>query len=47
MVDNEDKARELGADAFTIKPVERDWLLERLAAAPRRGPRQGAGGGRR
>jgi len=30
LVDNEPKARALGADEFCIKPLERDWLLSRL-----------------
>jgi signal transduction histidine kinase/CheY-like chemotaxis protein len=33
MVDNQHKARALGADDFCVKPVERAWLLERLQAA--------------
>jgi len=30
MVDNQHKARALGADEFCVKPVERAWLLDRL-----------------
>ena len=30
MVENEAKARALGADAFCVKPVERQWLIDRL-----------------
>jgi CheY-like chemotaxis protein len=30
MVDNQHKARALGADDFCVKPVDRSWLLERL-----------------
>jgi signal transduction histidine kinase/CheY-like chemotaxis protein len=30
MVDNERKARQLGADAFHAKPVEAEWLVARL-----------------
>jgi CheY-like chemotaxis protein len=33
MVNNQHKARALGADDFCTKPVERAWLLERLQAA--------------
>jgi len=33
MVDNRHKAAALGADGFAEKPLERAWLLERLAAA--------------
>lgn len=32
MVDNQQKALSLGADDFCIKPVEREWLLNRLKA---------------
>ena len=32
MVDNQHKARALGADDFCVKPVERAWLLDRLQA---------------
>ena len=31
LVDNEAKAKALGADAFHIKPVDRGWLLRQLA----------------
>jgi signal transduction histidine kinase/CheY-like chemotaxis protein len=37
LVENEAKARALGADAFCAKPVDRAWLLERLNAALRGG----------
>jgi signal transduction histidine kinase/response regulator RpfG family c-di-GMP phosphodiesterase len=30
VVDNQRKAASLGADEFAVKPVEREWLLERL-----------------
>jgi len=30
MVENEGKALSLGADEFRLKPVDRDWLLEKL-----------------
>ncbi len=30
MVDNQHKARALGADDFCVKPIERAWLLDRL-----------------
>jgi signal transduction histidine kinase/CheY-like chemotaxis protein len=30
MVENEGKARALGADEFHLKPVEREWLLQKL-----------------
>jgi signal transduction histidine kinase/CheY-like chemotaxis protein len=33
MVDNQHKARALGADDFCAKPVERGWLLDRLSAS--------------
>jgi CheY-like chemotaxis protein len=33
LVENEAKARALGADAFCIKPVDRVWLLDRLVTA--------------
>jgi signal transduction histidine kinase/DNA-binding response OmpR family regulator len=33
MVENEAKARSLGADAFCVKPVDRGWLLENLGRA--------------
>ncbi|HLY12152.1 MAG TPA: ATP-binding protein, partial [Planctomycetota bacterium] len=29
-VDNEAKARSLGADHFSVKPIDRDWLIARL-----------------
>jgi CheY-like chemotaxis protein len=32
MVDNKRKALSMGADDFCLKPVEREWLLERLRA---------------
>jgi signal transduction histidine kinase/CheY-like chemotaxis protein len=32
LVENEAKARALGADAFCVKPVDRSWLLERLSS---------------
>jgi signal transduction histidine kinase/CheY-like chemotaxis protein len=35
MVDNQHKARALGADDFCIKPVERSWLLDRLQRVAR------------
>jgi CheY-like chemotaxis protein len=34
IVENEAKARALGADAFCAKPVDRAWLLGRLTASP-------------
>jgi signal transduction histidine kinase/DNA-binding response OmpR family regulator len=37
MVDNQHKARALGADDFCVKPVDRGWLLDRLHALPRPG----------
>ncbi len=33
LVENENKARALGADGFCAKPLERAWLLERLREA--------------
>jgi CheY-like chemotaxis protein len=30
LVENEAKARALGADAFCVKPVDRSWLLDKL-----------------
>jgi signal transduction histidine kinase/CheY-like chemotaxis protein len=33
VVDNKEKAMALGADAFHAKPVERNWLLEKLEAS--------------
>lgn len=33
LVDNEARARALGADAFHVKPVERGWLLRQLAGS--------------
>jgi CheY-like chemotaxis protein len=35
LVDNERQARSLGADAFAIKPVQRDWLVRSLAELTR------------
>src|SRR5262249_13804357 len=35
MVDNQHKARALGADDFAVKPVDRGWLLDRLNALAR------------
>jgi CheY-like chemotaxis protein len=35
LVDNERQARTLGADAFAIKPVQRDWLVRSLAELTR------------
>ena len=35
LVDNQHKARAMGADDFCSKPVDRAWLLERLHAATR------------
>jgi signal transduction histidine kinase/CheY-like chemotaxis protein len=35
MVDNQHKARALGADDYCMKPVERGWLLDRLNALVR------------
>jgi CheY-like chemotaxis protein len=32
MVENENKARNTGADDFHLKPIERDWLLGKLGA---------------
>jgi CheY-like chemotaxis protein len=32
MVENEAKARALGADAFCVKPVDRTWLLSKLGS---------------
>ena len=32
MVDNQHKARALGADDFCVKPVDRAWLLDKLQA---------------
>jgi signal transduction histidine kinase/CheY-like chemotaxis protein len=40
MVDNQHKARALGADDFCVKPVERAWLLERLQALAQAGARE-------
>jgi CheY-like chemotaxis protein len=40
MVDNRHKAKALGADDFTEKPLERAWLLERLRAAVAAVPRE-------
>jgi signal transduction histidine kinase/CheY-like chemotaxis protein len=37
MVDNQHKARALGADDFCVKPVERGWLLDKLHALVRAG----------
>jgi CheY-like chemotaxis protein len=34
-VDNQRKAKSLGADHFSVKPVDREWLLERLAESTR------------
>jgi DNA-binding response OmpR family regulator len=34
----EDRARSLGADDFSLKPVEESWLSSRLRALSRRGP---------
>ncbi len=31
LVENESKALALGADAFCVKPVDRSWLLQKLA----------------
>jgi signal transduction histidine kinase/CheY-like chemotaxis protein len=41
-VDNQKKARGLGADHFAVKPVERAWLLERLRESTRHLPRERA-----
>jgi CheY-like chemotaxis protein len=32
LVENEAKARTLGADAFCVKPVDRSWLLDKLGS---------------
>jgi signal transduction histidine kinase/DNA-binding response OmpR family regulator len=40
MVDNRHKAKALGADDFAEKPVDRAWLLQRLAAAVAELPRE-------
>jgi signal transduction histidine kinase/CheY-like chemotaxis protein len=36
LVENEAKARILGADAFCVKPLDRNWLLDKLSAVPAR-----------
>jgi signal transduction histidine kinase/DNA-binding response OmpR family regulator len=36
LVENEAKARIMGADAFCVKPVDRSWLLDRLTLIPAR-----------
>jgi signal transduction histidine kinase/CheY-like chemotaxis protein len=40
LVDNRHKAKALGADDFTEKPVERAWLIERLRGAVAGVPRE-------
>ena len=40
MVDNQHKARALGADDFCVKPIERAWLLDRLQALTKAAPRE-------
>ena len=40
VVDNQDKALALGADAFHAKPVERNWLIQKLEALGNRPGRQ-------
>lgn len=39
-VDNEAKARSLGADGFSVKPIDRDWLVAQLREATRGQPRE-------
>jgi CheY-like chemotaxis protein len=41
-VDNEKKARALGADHFAVKPIDRDWLLARLRDCASRLPKERA-----
>jgi signal transduction histidine kinase/CheY-like chemotaxis protein len=38
VTDRENKARALGADEFWMKPMDREWLLKKLATLARRGP---------
>jgi CheY-like chemotaxis protein len=38
VIGGEDKARSLGADDFSLKPVDEAWLTTRLRALARRGP---------
>jgi CheY-like chemotaxis protein len=38
VVDGQERALALGADAFGLKPVDRGWLLERLSRLERDGP---------
>jgi signal transduction histidine kinase/CheY-like chemotaxis protein len=38
VIGGEDKARSLGADDFSLKPVDEAWLTGRLRALARRGP---------
>ncbi len=40
MVDNQHKARALGADDFCVKPVDRAWLLDKLQEVVRPGERE-------
>ena len=40
MVDNQHKARALGADDFCVKPVDRAWLLDKLQAVVLPGRRE-------
>ncbi|MBV8882087.1 MAG: response regulator, partial [Planctomycetaceae bacterium] len=39
-IDNGRKARELGAEDFSVKPVDREWLIGRLREATRDLPRE-------
>jgi signal transduction histidine kinase/CheY-like chemotaxis protein len=38
VTDREQRARALGADEFFVKPLDRDWLLRKLAAYAKHGP---------
>ena len=38
VVDREQKARALGADEFFVKPMDKEWLLQKLRAMAQRGP---------
>ena len=39
-INNQKKAESLGADHFALKPLERDWLLDRLREAAGHGPQE-------
>ena len=38
IVDREHKARALGADEFYVKPIDKEWLLQKLRVLASRGP---------